>query len=157
MYSFHEKQLHGNVIEKKENYDLITVVMVCLGDEEDENCRGLLRLLSVLFSPDKSIDEKKEILETEFSIEMTKAMETEADEMGEFSKYFKEKGMKEGRKEGIKEGIKEGMQKGMQKGMQRAIENLIKNANMTLEQAMAILEVPENDKVMYTGKTGKEH
>ena len=137
VYSFHEKQLHGNVIEKKENYDLITVVMVCLGDEEDEKCRGLLRLLSVLFSPDKSADEKKEILETEFNIEMTKTMETEADDMGEFSKYFKEKGMKE--------------------GMQKAIENLIKNANMTLEQAMAVLEVPENDKVMYTGKIGQEH
>ena len=43
IYSFHEKQLLGKVIEEKENYDLITVVMVCLGDEEDENCKGLVR------------------------------------------------------------------------------------------------------------------
>ena len=49
------------------------------------------------------------------------------------------------------------MKEGMKEGMQKAIENLIKNANMTLEQAMAVLEVPENDKVMYTGKIGQEH
>lgn len=139
VYSFQEKQLLGSVTEKKENYDLVTVVMVCLGDEEDENCKGLIRLLSVLLSTDKSADEKKEILETEFNIEMTKTMEAEADEMGEFSKYIKEKSM----------------QQGIQQGMQQAVKNLIKNADMTLEQAMAVLEVPENDRVMYAGEIGK--
>lgn len=60
--------------------------------------------------------------------------------MGEFSKYFKEKGMQEG----------------IQRAIEKAIENLIKNANMTLEQAMAVLEAPENDRIMYAGKIGKE-
>ena len=64
--------------------------------------------------------------------------------MGEFSKYFKEKGLREGRREGL--------QQGRQEGLEQAIKNLIKNANMTLEQAMAVLEVPENDRVMYAGK-----
>ena len=147
IYSFHEKQLLGRAMEKKENYDLITVVMVCLGDEEDENCKGLLRLLSVLFSADKDINEKKEILETEFNIAMTKTMETEADEVGEFSKYFKEKGLREGRQEGIEQGIKQ--------GVEQAIKNLMKNADMTLEQAMTVLEVSKKDRVMYAEKIEK--
>ena len=58
-YSYSEKQLLGKVVEKKKNYDLITVVMICLGDEDDENCKGLIRLLSVLLSKNKSADEKR--------------------------------------------------------------------------------------------------
>ncbi|MBD5495818.1 MAG: hypothetical protein HDR12_16010, partial [Lachnospiraceae bacterium] len=41
------------------------------------------------------------------------------------------------RKEGIKEGII------------KSLKNMIKNANMPLEQAMAILEIPEKDKPIY--------
>lgn len=64
LYSFREERLLGNVFEKKENYDLMTIAMVCLGKEEE--CEGLIRLLSVLLSTQKSAGEKKKILETEF-------------------------------------------------------------------------------------------
>ena len=122
-------------------------MMVCLGDEEDENCKGLIRLLSVLLSTDKSTNEKKKILETEFNIAMTKTMEAEADEMCDFSKYVKEKAMQQG--------IQRGMQQGIQQGIEQAIKNLIKNADMTLEQAMTVLEVSKKDRVMYAEKIEK--
>ena len=70
---------------------------------------------------------------------MTKTMEAEADEMCDFSKYVKEKAM----------------QQGIQQGIEQAIKNLIKNADMTLEQAMTVLEVSKKDRVMYAEKIEK--
>ncbi|MDE7284149.1 MAG: hypothetical protein K2N85_11305 [Lachnospiraceae bacterium] len=100
LYSYSEKQLLGKVVEKKKNYDLITVVMICLGDEDDENCKGVIKLLSVLLSKNKSVDEKKKILEEEFGIAMTKTIEREADEMFDYGDYVEEMGRREGRQEG---------------------------------------------------------
>lgn len=122
--------------ERKENYDLITVVMICLGNEDDKNGKGLIRLLSVLLSTDKRADEKKRILEEEFNIAMSEEMEKEADEMCDYSNYVEEKGIK----------------KGIEQGLAVSLKNLIKNANMTLEQAMAVLEIPETDREMYAGR-----
>ncbi|MCM1047446.1 MAG: hypothetical protein NC433_03380 [Clostridiales bacterium] len=104
LYSYKEKRLLGNVSEKRENYDLITVVMICLGDEDDENCKGLIRLLSVLLSKNKSADTKKKILEEEFGIEMTKEIEKEEDEMFAYGDYIEEMGIQKGRREGRREG-----------------------------------------------------
>lgn len=49
IYSLTEQQLLGDVREKKENYDLLTVALLCLGDEDDANCEGIFRLLTILF------------------------------------------------------------------------------------------------------------
>ena len=44
-YSIQEKNVIGNAKEKKENYDLMTAVMLCLGVKDDEKASGILRLL----------------------------------------------------------------------------------------------------------------
>ncbi|MDE6749657.1 MAG: hypothetical protein K2K21_11455, partial [Lachnospiraceae bacterium] len=87
----------------------------------------------VLLSKNKSADEKKKILEEEFGIAMTKTIEKEAEEMFDYGDYVEEMGRREGKREGIITSLK----------------NLIKNANMPLEQAMAVLEIPEKDRPMY--------
>jgi len=46
-------------------------------------------------------------------------------------------------------GIEKGIQKGIQKGILVSVRNLIKNTNMTPQQAMAILEIPENEQQKY--------
>lgn len=112
IYSFHEKRLLGNVVEKKENYDLITVAMVCLGDEDDKNCKGLIRLLTVLLSTHKSAIEKKQILEEEFNIAMTRKMEKEADEMCDFGNYVEKKAIERGMAKGIAQGMEKGREQG---------------------------------------------
>lgn len=88
-------------------------------------------------------DEKKKILEEEFNIAMTKTIEKEADEMFDYGDYVEEMGRREGIREGKREGII------------TALKNLIKNANMPLEQAMAVLEIPEKDRPMYAGELKK--
>ena len=39
----------GNVHEKEENYDLLTNVIICLGDAYDKEASGILRMLEVFF------------------------------------------------------------------------------------------------------------
>ena len=73
-YSVHEEYLRGNFHEKKERYNLLTSVMICLGDADDPEGTGVLRLLEVLLSPDRSVENKKKILQEEFRIKMTEEL-----------------------------------------------------------------------------------
>lgn len=58
-YSMNEQNLVGSVTEKEENYDMLTVLAVCLGGPGDENYEGLLRMLDVLLSDQVLPEEKK--------------------------------------------------------------------------------------------------
>ncbi len=60
----------GDIAEKRENYDLITAVIVCLGNEGDDKYTGILRLLEVLLSSERKPDEKKRILQDDFNIKL---------------------------------------------------------------------------------------
>lgn len=144
IYSLNEKHLCGNASLKKENYDLITVIVICLGDEDDENCTGLLRLLSVFFSYKKNTSEKIKIFENEFGIAMTQKTKREVNEMGSYSEHFK--------KAGIREGIAQGIPQGIAQATLLACKNLIKNTHMTPEQAMNVLEIPMEERNQYADK-----
>ena len=66
---------------------------------------------------------------------MTKEMESEALNMCDYSKMVEDKGII--------------------KGILQSLKNLIKNSNMTIEQAMETLEIPEKERAMYTAKLSK--
>lgn len=66
-----EQNLVGSVTEKEENYDMLTVLVVCPGGPGDENYEGLLRMLDVLLSDQVLPGEKKKILKNEFDVAMT--------------------------------------------------------------------------------------
>ena len=53
----------GNVHEKEENYDLLTNVIICLGDAYDKEASGILRMLEVLLSDKRNASEKRMILQ----------------------------------------------------------------------------------------------
>ena len=139
-YVVSEENLIGEVKEKKENYDLLTAVMICLGDSEDDNYDGILKLLDVLLSSEKNPEEKKRILQEDFDIRMTKKLESEVTDVCNLSKGVEEKG------------IAIGMERGMEAGMLQAIRNLMDTLKMTAEQAMTALKVPENEWLIYAGK-----
>ena len=67
-YSLQEQNIVGNVQEKKENYDLITAIIICLGDKKHEADSGILKLLEVLFSSKRGAEEKKQILQQDYNI-----------------------------------------------------------------------------------------
>ena len=94
----------GSVKERKADYDLMAAVMICLGKEADSGT-DLLKLLNVLLSTETGSQDKCQILEEDFHIRMTLALESEVSLMCNLSKGVEEKGIEKGRQEGRQEGI----------------------------------------------------
>ena len=84
-YSITEENLIGNVKERKENYDIMTAVMVFLGKPQSENYGGILKLLDTLLSTETNPLQKKKILEENFQIQMTQKLESEVSLMCMFA------------------------------------------------------------------------
>lgn len=117
-YSINERNLVGNVAEKEENYDMLTVLVVCLGGPGDENYRGILKMLDVLLSDKILPEEKKTILKNEFDVAMTKMMEREAKEMCNLS-----------------QGI-------VDRTLVNAIVSMMRKSDMSEEECMELLDIP---------------
>lgn len=139
-YHLTEENLVGNVREKLGNYDLIDVVMLCLGGEDRENYSGVLKMLDVLLSPETDEEKKRQILGDEFDIPMTETLEREVHLMCNLSQGVLKRGMEKGRAEGIIESIR----------------SLMANTGWTLERAMEALGIPETDRPKYAGLLQKQ-
>jgi hypothetical protein len=135
-YSVKEENLVGDVKEKVEDYDLLTAVMICLGDSHGDNYSGILKLLDVLLSSERKPEEKKKILENDFSIEMTKSLEREVSVMCNLSKGVEEKGIT--------------------KGILASIRNLMESMSWSAEQAMNALKIPEEERSKYANEINKK-
>lgn len=109
----------------------MTAVMICLGKAGGENYSGILKLLDVLLSSERSSEEKCRILENEFDIEMTKNLESEVSELCNLS-----------------QGV-------IDRTMLDSICNLMETLKMTVEQAMAALKIPEADQPKYKAMLDK--
>jgi len=104
-YEMNERNIVGNVKEKKEYYDLLTVVMVHLGKAEDEQTSGLLNLLNKLFSEEIRAKEKLEILEDEYNISPSEDLEREVMQMCNWSKTVEDIAGKRGFEKGHTKGV----------------------------------------------------
>lgn len=140
-YQLAEEYLAGEAREQRENYDLLSVVMVCLGEPGSENYEGVLRLLDVLLSNEISEAEKRHILEGEYSIPMTKAIEREVSLMCNLSQGIEDKG--------IAKGIEKGRKEGMTNGVLTSIKSLTETLNLSVDEAMAALKLSEEDRRKY--------
>ena len=144
-YQMQEEHVYGTVTEYRQHYDLMTVVMICLGEAEKQgeiedgvketdilpgkteaarNAQAaLLRLLNVLFSVSLPPEEKSRILEEEFQIPKRKEMEEEMIMMGNLGQGIEDRalarGLERGRQEGVELGRREGMELGRREGVER--------------------------------------
>ena len=132
-YRLVEEHLVGEGKEPDKNYDLLSIIMLCLGGPGGENYDGILRMLDVLLSNETSEAEKRKILQDDYDIQMTQTMEREVSVMCNLSKGIREKGHAEGVADGILS----------------AIKNLVKNMGVSVEQAMSVLEIPEAERQKY--------
>lgn len=82
-----------------------------------------------MLSSYREVKEKKEILQNDFSIEMTKTLESEVSIMCNLSKGVEEKGI--------------------EKGILLSIRNLMETMGWSVEQAMEGLKIPEEQKSKY--------
>ncbi len=125
-YKMRECDLVGKAEEPLANYDLLTVVMVCLGGKRR---RAVLRLLNTLLSKTTKVATKKKVLERDFNIPMNTKFEEEATFMCNLS-----------------EGV---YKRGYDKGKAQAVWTLMKTANVTKEKAMDLLEIPPEKREAY--------
>ena len=73
--------LEGEYEEPLADYDLMTVVLINVGQEQQQKARGILRLLRILFSKAISAQEKEDLMENEYGIPMTKELKDEVKEI----------------------------------------------------------------------------
>ena len=128
-YRLVEENLVGEATEPVKNYDLLSIIMLCLGGPGGENYEGVLRMLDVLLSNETSEAEKWKILQDDYDIQMTQTMEREVSVMCNLSKGVEEKGMA--------------------KGILVSIKSLMETMNLSIEQAMAALKIPEAERQKY--------
>lgn len=139
-YRIAEENIVGHVKEAVESYDLMTVIVLGLGnpvEAEDEDSAGVLHLLSVLLSSETAEAEKKRILRDDYAIPITKTLERSLTEMCNLSQGVEEKGIAKGRAEGYVEGFVS------------ALRNLMTSMNLSAEDAMSTLKIPEKDRARY--------
>ncbi|MCD8220738.1 MAG: Rpn family recombination-promoting nuclease/putative transposase [Clostridiales bacterium] len=148
-YYIKEDNLIGNVREPIEHYDLITAIMICLGDTNDDNYYGILKLLNILLSNEINQKEKCRILQDDFDIPMSQTLERKVSLMCNLSEGVWAKAMEKGMAEGLEKGMTEGLEKGLEKGVLESVRNLMDTMKLTAEQAMIALKVPEADRTKY--------
>ena len=130
-YSIRPEQLIGNAVEKSENYDLMSVVTICLGEPGTENYTGIVKFMDVLLSSSRAATEKKKILEEEFGVAMNEELEREALVMCNLSQGVKA--------EGINIGEMRMLVKQVRKG-RVTIEEAAEDAGMTVEEFKKVME-----------------
>lgn len=144
-----EEQLVGDASEAVRNYDLLSIVMLCLGGPGGENYDGVLRLLDVLLSSESSEAEKRWVLRDEYDIQMTQTLESEVSVMCNLSKGVIEKSWKKGIAAGHAAGRAAGRAEGYAERALSDLQNLTETLGLTIEQAMAALKVPEAERQKY--------
>ena len=140
-YSITEECMVGEEKEKKENYDLMTAVIICLGDSENEHYSGIIKLLDVLLSDEQDPQKKKHILEEDFSVKMTRDLEREVSLMCNLSKGIEDRGMEKG--------LEQGLEQGMEHGLLSSIRNLMEPMSWSSGQAMDALKIPRENRERY--------
>lgn len=143
-YSLFENNILGEVHEKRKNYDLAKVVMICLGKVDKDSgeildCDNtMLRFLNVLLADSLDIGKRKTVLQNEFGIDMTGEPEKEVKEMCNLSYGILEQGIEQGKTLGIAQG--EFDQK------IKSISKLMQKFNIDFNRAADILDIPDSER-----------
>ena len=132
-YHMAADELVGSVSEPAGNYDLLEVIMICLGGAEKAAKGSVLRMLDVLLSEEQSEKQKRDILENEYNVIMTEELERKVAEVSSLSDYYEMRGIEKGR----------------EKSLSDTIKNLITNMGWNIEQAMNAIGIPESEKGKY--------
>lgn len=152
-YRLIEEQLVGEAREPVRNYDLLSIIMLCLGGPDGANYDGVLRLLDVLLGSETSAAEKRQILQDEYEIPMTQSIEQEVSVVCNLSKGVLEKGIAKGMAQGMAEGQAKGRAEGRAEGVEKTtlanLKSLMGTLGLSVEQAMDALRVPESDRPKY--------
>jgi hypothetical protein len=131
-YHMKKDSVIGYFNEKKD-YELIEVIIINLGNENDKNSIGVLRLLNTIFRSYKTPKEKAQLLKDEFGIILDernmKIMET----LYTIKDYWTDYGRKDGKTQTTINDIK----------------IIMRKLHYSLKQAMDLLDIPSNEQELY--------
>ena len=98
IFRYHTVQdpVWAKAYETPDNYDLMEVVIVNLGDADKKSDLEILDLLNTLFSLSVSSEIKKKRLQEDFGIAMTEEFESEVQDMCNLGKALVEQGIEQG-------------------------------------------------------------
>ena len=139
-YGFTQQKVIGSVQEPVENYDKMKVIIISLNDEGVESRHDIIRLLSTLLSTKETVEKRKQILENEFHIPMTKEIEEEVLEMCNLGLAVEMSAIKKGEKQGAEKNLLENL------------KTLMETMHLTAQQAMDALRVPKEDQARYASQ-----
>ena len=100
-YHMTKDQVIGNTYVKEQAYDLMEIIILSLGEPENDADCSILNLLNTLFSPSVLPDEKKNVLSKKYNIAMTAELESEVQRMCNLSTAIENQGIKKGLAEGV--------------------------------------------------------
>ena len=112
-YSIKQSKLFGD-FHGKARYDLLSTVMVCLGEEASDR-NELIGMLSTLLSEELTAEEKEHLLCNEYGIETSIEVKEALNTMCNLSDLIEEKGIKRGIEQGIEQGIEKSIEKLLRK------------------------------------------
>ncbi len=98
-YRMQEEMVHGESFRQM-RYDLLDVILVCLNDDTREN-HALVDVLSTLLSETLTAQEKREILEGDYRIPLTREVDEEVHSMCDLSYGVLERGIRQGIEQGV--------------------------------------------------------
>ena len=141
-YHIQEECILGNAIEKETNYDLLSVIMVCLTKQPKEGERNLIHLLDCIFTRNLDQTEKRRILEETYGIESKTLLGKQVNDMCNASEGIYQEGIKEG----IELNQKRQFQKMVAMGLEK--ENIMQILDLSDEKYAEMLkEYEENSKI----------
>ncbi len=137
VYETKERNLIGTANNPIPHYDMASIVLIGLG-APDRTENDVLKLLSVLLSDKVKPNQKKQILEAEFSIPMTYEMESEAEMMCNLS-------------DGVEmRGFNRGVDFGVDKGLLSALMGYIRKKAVSIETALDDHDIAAENRAKYT-------
>lgn len=139
-YGFTQQKAIGQVDEPVKNYDKMKAIIISLNDDGIENQTSIIRLLSTLLSVKQPMEKRKQILEDEFNIPMTREIEEEVVEMCNLGMAVETMG------------YERGIAHGSESTKIDDIRNLMQTLKLTAQQAMDALKIPKDDQQKYEQK-----
>lgn len=142
-YRLKEKVIHGKFQDEVKNYDLITIIILNLG--EKGTTHRLLNLLHLLFMELKTSEEKEKILREEYKIEITREMKEELKKMGGLMEPLLNIAAKQAAEQATKRAVAETKKTTLIENVRTMMETL----NLTAKQAMDALKIPPDKQEEY--------
>ena len=142
-YQLIEKHLIGHTQAEWSHYDLINIVLVCLGSKSHKQLKGILRLLNMLLLDNISSQEKQELLSKEFNVTMTPHLEKGVAAMCNLSEGIERRGERRGEKRGWNLGKQDDVLEMLKDGV--PFEKIAQYTKLSLE---AIADIAKQNKLI---------